>query len=125
MPTPERVREFIARVEAGDHLEAIRDFYHQNASMQENLGQKREGMDALLAGEKAALERMGGAPESKCHSFAVQGNTVFINWTFDMAGVFAGADGKAKRLDEIAVQVWRGDRIASERFYYDPAQMRG
>src|SRR5690242_8765525 len=96
MPTPERVREFIARVEAGDHVEAIQDFYHRDATMQENLGQKREGIEALVAGEKAALVRMGGAPESKCIRYAISGDTVMINWTFAMGGQFATPDGKPK-----------------------------
>jgi len=59
---------------------------------------------------------MGGAPASTCRSFAVNGDTVFINWTFGMA--------TGKVLDEIAVQTWRDDRIATERFYYDPAQVK-
>ena len=124
MPTPERVREFIGRVEAGDHVGAIEDFYHSDASMQENLGQKREGIEALVAGEKAALVRMGGAPESKCIHYAINGDTVMINWTFAMGGQFATPDGRPKLLDEIAVQTWRGDRIAAERFYYDPGTLR-
>ena len=119
MPSAERVREFIGRVEAKDHLAAIRDFYHEDATMQENLGQTRSGMAALLAGEEAALKRMGGAPESRCLRYAIQGDTVFINWAFEMGG-----GGTVRILDEIAVQTWRGDRIAEERFYYDPAQVR-
>jgi len=119
MPTLERVREFIARVEAKDHLAAIEDFYTQDASMQENMGEKRTGMAALLAGEQAALKRMGGAPTSRCVRFAVNGDTVFINWTFEM-----GLGEKKRVLDEIAVQTWRGDRITEERFYYDPSTLR-
>ena len=119
MPTAERVREFIGRVEAKDHLAAIRDFYHEDATMQENMGTTRSGMAALLAGEEAALKRMGGAPESRCLSYAINGDTVFINWTFEMGG-----GDKTRLLDEIAVQTWRGDRIATERFYYDPGTLR-
>ena len=120
MPTPERVRAFIARVEALDHLGAIRDFYHADATMQENLGQKREGMEALLAGEKAALKRMGGAPASKCRSLRDQ-----RRHRLHQLDVRDGRpDGKTRTLNEIAVQHWRGDRIATEQFYYDPAQIR-
>lgn len=119
MPTLERVRDFIARVEAKDHLAAIEDFYHSDASMQENMGEKRVGLEALLAGERAALQRMGGAPESRCHRFAINGDTVFINWTFEM-----GSGERKRTLNEIAVQTWRGDRIAEERFYYDPGSLR-
>lgn len=120
MPTPDRVRAFIARVEALDHVGAIVDFYHADATMQENLGATRSGVDALVAGEKAALARMGGAPASTCRRFAIEGDTVFINWTFEMKQ----KDGSVRVLDEIAVQTWKGDRIQTERFYYDPAQMK-
>jgi hypothetical protein len=27
-------------------------------------------------------------------------------------------------LDELAYHTWRGDRIAAERFFYDPRQLR-
>lgn len=72
-------------------------------------------MEALLAGEAAALQRMGGAPVTKCIRYAINGDTVLINWIFEMG------PGEPKRLlDEIAMQVWDGDRIRTERFYYDP-----
>jgi hypothetical protein len=35
-----------------------------------------------------------------------------------------GRDGKARTLDELALQSWDGDRIARERFFYDPVQIR-
>jgi ketosteroid isomerase-like protein len=49
--------------------------------------------------------------------FGIDGDTVFIHWIFDMVA----KDGSIRRLDEIAMQQWRGDRIFRERFYYDPA----
>lgn len=116
MPAIEDVESFIARVEGLDHVGAIEDFYHPDATMQENLGPVRAGREALIAGEKAALARMGGAPASKCRRFAIDGDTVFINWTFETPN--------GKVLDEIAVQTWKGDRIQTERFYYDPALMK-
>jgi len=120
MPAIEDVESFIARVEGLDHVGAIEDFYHADATMQENLGAVRRGIAALVAGEQAALKRMGGAPASKCRRFAIDGDTVFINWTFEMPG----KDGETRTLDEVAVQTWKGDRIQTERFYYDPALMK-
>ena len=32
-------------------------------------------------------------------------------------------EGVTRRLDELSLQTWRGDRIASERFFYDPASI--
>lgn len=119
MPTEERVRAFIARVAAPDPLGAIRDFYHADATAQENHGPTRTGIDAILAGEEAALKRMGGAPDATCVRVSITGDTVFINWRFAM-----GPSEPKRILDEVAMQVWDGDRIKSERFYYDPAFIR-
>ena len=35
------------------------------------------------------------------------------------------ADGGVMRIEELAHQRWDGEKIAEERFYYDPAQMKG
>jgi len=53
-------------------------------------------------------------------TWLVEGDCVVINWVFE----FTRADGSQFRMDEIALQRWRGDRVAEERFYYDPAQMK-
>jgi len=50
----------------------------------------------------------------------INGDQVVIHWVFE----FTRPDDTVMRIEELAHQTWRGDRIASERFYYDPAQMR-
>jgi hypothetical protein len=35
-----------------------------------------------------------------------------------------GPNGQTRSLDELALQIWQGDRIVRERFYYDPGQIR-
>mgnify|MGYP000548360594 CR=1 FL=1 len=57
MPDRQRVLEFIDRVVSGDHVGAIEDYYHPDASMQENGAEPRRGRDALVAHEAAVLER--------------------------------------------------------------------
>ncbi len=42
---------------------------------------------------------------------------VVVNWIFD----FTGKDGITRRLNELALQTWRGDRVQDERFVYDTA----
>ena len=44
-----------------------------------------------------------------------------IKWVFEMTL----ADGTTRRLEELALQRWQGDRIVAEQFFYDPAQMAG
>jgi ketosteroid isomerase-like protein len=116
MPNRERVEAFIAAVVAGDHVRAIADYYHDDASMQENLLTPRQGRALLMAHEAKVLERtkMFTHPHPV---FLVDGDRVAINWTFDATG----KDGVTRRLNELALQRWEGDRIAVERFFYDTA----
>jgi ketosteroid isomerase-like protein len=113
------MQAFVAMVEANDYVEAIRQFYTPDATMQENLGAIRGGRDALVAHEEATLRsvRITTRPGS---TFAVDGDRALVRWVFDIVL----ADGKSFALDEVACQTWRGDRIAQERFYYDPAQRK-
>jgi hypothetical protein len=49
MPDTVRVRAFIALVENGRYVQAIEEFYHPDASMQENTAAPRLGREALVA----------------------------------------------------------------------------
>jgi ketosteroid isomerase-like protein len=120
MPSMQRVRDFIARVESRDYIGALVDFYHEDVVVQENLGDPRRGRDALIAHEIDIANRFGSVPVRKVERFAVHDDQVFINWIFELKG----KDGGVRILDEVTMQTWRDDRIASERFYYDPAQTR-
>ena len=120
MPTRERVQAFVATVEANEFVEAIRTFYTDDATMQENLGDVRQGLEALVAGEEAALRRVKSIATRPGSTYAVDGDRVIVHWVFDIEQL----DGKRFTLEELAYQTWRGDRIAQERFYYDPAQRK-
>ena len=120
MPTRERVQAFVAMVEANEFVEAIRAFYTDDATMQENLGDVRQGLEVLVAGEEAALRRVKSISTRPGSTYAVDGDRVIVHWVFDIEQL----DGKRFTLEELAYQTWRGDRIAQERFYYDPAQRK-
>ena len=46
------------------------------------------------------------------------GDRVVVRWIFE----FEWLDGTRTRMEELAYQRWEGERIAEERFFYDPAQ---
>jgi ketosteroid isomerase-like protein len=120
MPSPRTVEAFVAMVESGQHDAAIERFYTEDASMQENQGAPRKGRDVLVAAER---QMMAGAREirSWCvRPVLIQGDTVLIQWIFE----FDLKDGSLLRIEELAHQTWRGEQIAHERFFYDPAQMK-
>lgn len=121
MPDRSEVERLIRMVEGRQYLEAIAEFYTAGASMQENLGKPRVGMPALLAGERHVLENVfAEPPDAKAVSWLVDGDRVAINWTFDYTNRQTGAKC---HLDEIAYQVWSGNKIVEERFVYDPASI--
>lgn len=118
MPAADTLERFIARVESNAHVEAIREFYAEQASMQENMDPPRVGRDALVANEAWALS-MTASVRSRCvRPVFVHGDLVVIRWIFE----FTGHDGSLRRLEELAYQRWEGDRIVQEQFFYDPRQ---
>ena len=119
MPAPATLEAFIARVESNDHVGAIRDFYTEDASMRENFEPPRSGRELLMANEAKVLARAASVKSRCVRPVFVAGDHVVIRWIFE----FTWKDGSASRLEELAWQAWRGDRIAEEQFFYDPKQL--
>src|ERR1700760_1250118 len=109
MPSRALLDEFIAVVESGDHAGAIERYYTEDASMQENAAPPRVGRDGLVARERAVLARSAHV-YSKAIASGVEGDHVAIHWNFALTGI----DGTVRKLDEVALQQWRGDRIWRE-----------
>lgn len=119
MPTRERMQAFVDMVVANRHVEAIEAFYHPHASMQENQQPPRVGRDLLVEGERRMLAR-NAVHTDPAQAVLVDGDRTAVQWRFR----FTAQDGSQMVLEELALQRWEGDRIAEERFFYDPAQMR-
>ena len=117
MPDRARLDSFILAVVGGDHVGAIRDFYCEDASMQENASEPRLGRELLMAHESKALSRLKLMHTHSPRAVVLDGDLVVIHWIFDATA----HDGVVRRLEELAIQRWRGDRIADERFFYDTA----
>jgi hypothetical protein len=118
MPTMQTLESFIARVESNAHVEAIREFYTEDASMQENNAPPRVGRDTLVAHEAAALARAASVRSTCVRPVFVNGDHVVIRWIFE----FTWKDASTGRIEELAYQRWEGGRIAEEKFFYDPKQ---
>ena len=118
MPARATVDAFVAQVLSGDHVGAIRDWYADDASMQENQEAPRVGRETLMAGEAEMLARVASVKTELLAPPLVDGDRVAIHWRF----TFTSRKGAARSFEEIALQTWRGDRIWREVFWYDPAQ---
>ena len=119
MPSRATVDAFIAHVVSGDHVGAIRDWYHDDAWIQENQAPPREGgREALMKHEGAMMERTQSVTSEPLGGPLIDGDHVAIRWRFS----FVFKNGGKMRQEETAWQTWRGDKIAEETFFYDPAQ---
>jgi len=120
MPTRDRVQAFVALVEQAKYVEALEQFYHPHASMRDNQQEPRLGLERLIADEKATMARFATMQTDPVTDLLVDGDKVMIRWKF----TFTPAEGPPMVMEEVALQRWDGDRIAEERFFYDPRQTR-
>lgn len=118
MPSPETLARFVQRVEQNAHVQAIEEFYADDASMQENTQPPRVGKAALIENERRAMARARSVHSQCVGPVFVHGERVVIRWRFR----FEGLDGSVRELEELAYQEWRGEQILREQFFYDPAQ---
>lgn len=118
MPSHETLVRFVQRVEQNAHVEAIDEFYTDDASMQENNAPPRVGKAVLMENERRALARAKTVRSQCIGPVLVNGDVVVIRWRFR----FEGHDGSVRELEELAYQQWQGERIRREQFFYDPAQ---
>jgi hypothetical protein len=119
VPSAETLERFIALVERNSHVEALEAFYTENASMQENQSAPRIGRDYHVANERRVLSKAKRVTSNCVRPVFVADDIVVIRWEFR----FEWLDGTATHMEEIAYQRWEGQRIAEEKFFYDPAQL--
>jgi ketosteroid isomerase-like protein len=119
MPSRDTLESFVATVVSGKHDKAIEDFYLADASMEENLDGPRQGRDNLVARERQVMAMFKSIGTTCVRPVFVDGDRVVIHWIFE----FERPDGGKIRMEELAYQRWDGEKIAEERFYYDPKQM--
>jgi len=120
MPTRRTVERFVELVEAGQVMTALKGFYAENASMQENQSVPRIGKAALLAYESAAQASVTGLAARCTRPFLIEGDTVVLRWTFD----YVDSGGRPVQFEELAYQRWKGELIREEQFFYDPGQFK-
>jgi len=118
MPDKHVLDDFIATVVSGQHDVAVEKFYAEDAALQENLGEIRHGRENHAARERGFLKLFKEIRTTCVEPVFVNGDYVVIHWIFE----FVREDGAVMRMEELAHQRWDENKMAEERFYYDPAQ---
>jgi len=119
MPSRNRVQQLVELVEQGKFVEALQEFYAEDATTQENHEPPRIGLPRLIREERRLMAGFRKIEAALVDNFFVQDQRAVIHWRFE----FTHPLGLKIVLDELAYQLWRDDKIIEERFYYDPAQL--
>ncbi len=83
MPAKATLDAFVAQVVSGDHVGAIRDWYHEDAWMAENQAPPREGgREVLMTSEAAILARCERVDTELLGGPLIEGDRVAIRWRF-------------------------------------------
>jgi ketosteroid isomerase-like protein len=115
----QRVNDLVGYIQTGRILEAMTEFYADNATMRENNNPPTVGLAANIEREKQFLAYVKQWKSLNVEAVGVdpaKGKTlVQINFVFD------AVDGKTVTYDQVAVQTWKDGKIVDEKFYYDSA----
>ena len=118
MPSCEAIEGLVALVEQGKFIEALEKYYADDATTTENMGEPRRGRETLIANERGVMAAFPTIHSRCVRPYFVDGNRAVIRWQFE----FVPASGPTRRMDELAYQLWKGDKIEEERFFYDPSK---
>ena len=112
-----RARDLVGYIQQGRIIDAMYEFYADDTTMQENNNPPTVGLEANVERERKFVDSVRQWKRLDVLSVALdaeRGRTVVQS---EME--FEGVDGKPYRMDQVAVQQWRGGKIVHEKFYYD------
>jgi hypothetical protein len=113
----DKARDIYDMMSKGKLLEAFEKYYHQEVIMEEATGEKREGKEANREFQKSFLNSIKDVHGTGVNALASDekaGVTMVESW-MDVTM----KDGKRMKMEEVAVQKWKGSKIIYERFYYN------
>lgn len=115
-PLQDRLEDLFSYIREGRILDAISEFYAEDAAMQENSLPPIVGREANFEREK---EFLSTAKEWK--SFDVITKSVGQDVTFyETIMDWVTTDGTAVHVEQVVVAKWKNGKITHERFYHNP-----
>lgn len=119
MPNKTTVQALVDAISQGRILEAFEEFYADDVVMQENSHPATEGKAANRVREEEFVSKVGEVFENRALAVLVDGDQSALQWVID----FRNKDGVRIRINQVAIQTWKDEKIVAERFYYDSANV--
>ncbi len=113
----DRVAQLNNYILQGRIIEAMQEFYANDAAMQENNKPAVVGLAANIEREKQFLAYVKQWKSFNIRAVGVDEarGVALVQSDFE----FDAVDGKTLRYDQVSVQTWRDGKIVHEKFYYD------
>jgi ketosteroid isomerase-like protein len=113
----DKAKDMYNMVAQGKMLDAFEKYYHNDVVMVEASGETRKGKEANRKFEvdfMNMIKDVHGTGVNAITSNEKEATTMVESW-MDVTM----KDGKHSKMEEVAVQKWKGDQIIHERFYYN------
>lgn len=112
----ERLQDLFAYIREGRIVDAINEFYAEDAVMQENMQPPTVGRQANLEREQQFLSTVKEWKRFDVTAHAAGGDVTFYEAIMD----WVATDGTPVHVEQAVVARWRDGKIVHERFYHNP-----
>jgi len=112
----DRLEDLFSYIREGRILDAIKEFYSEDAAMQENNQLPTVGRKANLEREKQFLNTVKEWKRFEVTAKGAGDDVTFYETVMD----WVATDGTPVHVEQIVVAKWREGRIIHERYYHNP-----
>ena len=112
----DRLENLISYIRDGRILDAITEFYAEDAVMQENALTPTVGREANLEREKEFMSTMKEWQRFDVTAKGVGEDVTFYETVMD----WVATDGTPIHVEQVVVAKWQDGQIIHERFYHNP-----
>jgi len=116
IPLQDKLEDLFAYIRQGRILDAINEFYAENAAMQENDEPPTVGRKANLEREKQFLSTVKEWKRFEVTAKGVGDDVTFYETVMD----WIATDGNPVHVEQVVVAKWQDGRITHERYYHNP-----
>lgn len=113
----DKAKDIYDMLAQGKLLDAFEKYYHKDIVMEEATGETREGKEANREFQKGFMDSI-----KEIHGTGVKSITSNEEDRITMVESWMDVtmkDGNRMKMEEVAVQKWKGNQIIHERFYYN------
>ena len=112
----DRLEELFSYIRKGRILDAITEFYAEDAAMQENDQSPTVGRESNLEREKQFLSTVQEWKRFDVTAKGVGEDVTFYEAVMD----WVATDGTPVHVEQVVVAKWQDGRITHERYYHNP-----